>query len=52
MPSKTKLIKHLRFELTPGEYGQFWYIGQLLGLSKKKPILLAMIEKIKELKEK
>lgn len=44
-------IKHLRFELTVKEYSDFWYIGSLLNVKKKKHILLKMISLIKELKQ-
>ena len=50
MPSENNepIIKHLRFELTPEQYGKFWIIGGLLKLKKKKGIFLRMMEVIEE----
>lgn len=45
-------IKHLRFELGPKEYSDFWYIGSLLGLTKKHKILVRLMEEIKHIKER
>jgi len=48
---KNKPIKHLRFELTPKEYGDFWSIGDLVNLAKKKDILLEMMKIVRRVKE-
>ena len=44
--------KKLLIPCTTKEYSDFWYIGSLLGKSKKKEIFLEMITFIKEYKEK
>jgi len=46
-----RTIKHLRFELSAGEYSNFWYIAELLGKSKKKDIFLEMMRIVKEQKK-
>ena len=51
MQLKNKLIKHLRFELTPKEYSDFWYVASLLRKTKKKDVLITMMNKIKEILE-
>ena len=52
MPSKNdEPIKHLRFELTPEQYGNFWIIGELLKLKKKNNIFLGMMKMVKGLKQ-
>jgi len=51
MVQKHKEFKHLRFKLTTLEYSDFWHAVGLLKETKKKPGLLKMISKIKELLE-
>lgn len=48
---KNKPIKWLSFKLTPKEYSDFWYMGELLNLAKKNNILKEMMRIVKELKE-
>lgn len=56
--SKNKVIpplkgcKNLLIKLTMKEYSDFWYVGGLLGVTKKKDILLGLIEFLKKFKEK
>lgn len=51
MPRKRKNEKRLEFILSVKEYSDFWHVGSLLNLSKKKPIFLKMVGVIKELLE-
>ena len=44
--------KNLLLDLTTKEYSDFWYIGELLGKSKKKDIFIGMMEFVKKFKEK
>ena len=47
MSSKeNKIIKHLRFELTPKEYSDFYYIGYELLKSRHKHDILKKIMEI------
>ena len=52
IPTFTKHSKHLRFELTTKEYSDFWYIASLLELTKKKDVLLKMMDETRKMKEK
>jgi hypothetical protein len=49
---KPRNQKHLLLDLSAGEYSAFWYVGDLLGLSKKKDIFLGMMEFVKKFKER
>lgn len=44
--------KKLLLDLTTKEYSDFWYIGELLGLTKKLDIFKGMMEFVKKFKEK
>jgi hypothetical protein len=53
LPQKDKPKgKNLLLELTTKEYSDFWYIGELLGKSKKKDIFIGMMEFVKKFKER
>jgi hypothetical protein len=53
LPQKDKPKgKNLLLELTTKEYSDFWYIGELLGKSKKKDIFIGMMDFVKKFKEK
>jgi len=44
--------KILRFDLSTKEYSDFWYIASLLELTKKKDVLLKMMDETRKMKEK
>lgn len=44
--------KKLLLDVTTKEYSDFWYVGELLGLTKKRDIFLGMMEFVKKFKEK
>jgi hypothetical protein len=47
---KKSTRKTLSISVTVEEYSDFWYIGELLGKSKKKDIFLEMMRIIKQQK--
>lgn len=52
MKDQNRTNKNLLIRLTAKEYSDFWYIGELLSLSKKKDIFLGMMEFVKKFKER
>ena len=50
MKEQNQTNKNLLIKMTAKEYSDFWYIGSLLGKSKKKDIFLEMIAFIKKFK--
>jgi hypothetical protein len=44
--------KKLLLDLTTKEYSDFWYIGELLGKTKKRDIFIGMMDFVKKFKEK